>query len=105
MRRMMAVQPAATMAGPRPKGTIRAPLPPSDQPLPEMVDRLSRVVTSQIATPDPTPISAIRAAKRQSRSGSLVGVADTPGMVQKPPPLPSARGDGILGSRAFVPLQ
>src|SRR2546422_1865051 len=74
MRRMMAVQPAATIAGPSPKGTIRAPLPASDQPLPEIVERLSRVVSSQSATPASAPTRATLAAKRSSgRCGSLVG--------------------------------
>src|SRR3989442_14755977 len=76
MRRMMAVQPAATIAGPSPKGMIRAPLPASDQPLPEIVERLSRVVSTQSATPASAPTRATLAAKRSSwRCRSLVGAA------------------------------
>src|SRR5437763_16664938 len=84
IRRMMAVQPPATKAGPRPKGMMRAPLPASDQPLPEMVERLSRVVNSQRLTPPSSPRSAIQPAKRQSCWGLLDALSDTPGMVQNP---------------------
>src|SRR5213592_2848310 len=80
---MMAVQPPATTAGPSPKGMIRAPLPASDQPLPEMVDRLSRVVSSQRATPEPRPISTTRMANCQSRAESTpVGLDMSCGMLQ-----------------------
>src|SRR5438876_11542471 len=80
---MMAVQPPATTAGPSPKGMIRAPLPARDQPLPEMVDRLSSVVSSQRATPAPRPISAIRTANCQSRADSTpAGLDMSCGMLQ-----------------------
>ena len=48
---MIAAQPPATSAGPIPKGTIRAPFPDRDQPLPEMSERLTAIVRTQSTRP------------------------------------------------------
>jgi len=72
MRRMIADQPPATTAGPRPKGMMRAPLPESDQPLPARCARLRIVVRTHRPRPATRPRTAISPVNHGSftRSGT-----------------------------------
>src|SRR5437899_6015602 len=75
IRRMMAAQPPATTAGPKPNGMISAPLPERAQPFPESRERLSTIVRTQRTMPAITPASAMSPANLGSRLGSLIDPA------------------------------
>src|SRR2546425_8411277 len=93
IRRMVAVQPPATTAGPSPNGMISAPLPESDQPLPETFERLSTIVRIHKRTPANTPRRAISPVNPGSRLGSPIdpAIEQHPTESPHPHPPPQAR--------------
>src|SRR5437762_10096158 len=78
IRRTMAVHPPATTAGPRPNGMISAPLPERAQPLPEMFDPLSTIVSTHRRAPATRPRMVISPVKPGSRLESPIGLAIAP---------------------------
>src|SRR2546428_155247 len=85
---MVAGQPPATTAGPRPNGMISAPVPEGDQPLPETFERLSTIVSVQRKSPAITPSSAINPVYRGSRLGSPTDPAIEQHPTESPHPHP-----------------
>src|SRR5205085_2062480 len=83
IRRMIAAQAAATMAGPNPKGMISAPFPDSDQPLPDRWVWLRVIARSHINRPVASPAPPTEVANHRSFTREVYG----------PPPYPPPKGE------------